>query len=88
MCSGIISNNLGIGAGITSTLVALVANAGPEDQAVATAVSYLFRSLGSVVGLSVGTTLTNDVVRNTLRKRLSGDDVEEVRVLSLCVSFF
>ncbi|KAM5540180.1 hypothetical protein V8D89_006320, partial [Ganoderma adspersum] len=75
---GIIANNLGIGAGITSTLVALVANAGPEDQAVATAVSYLFRSLGSVVGLSVGTTLTNDVVRNTLRKRLSGDDVEEI----------
>ncbi|KAI1784813.1 MFS general substrate transporter [Ganoderma leucocontextum] len=75
---GIIANNLGVGAGVTSTLVALVANAGPEDQAVATAVSYLFRSLGSVVGLSVGTTLTNDVLRNSLRKRLSGEHVEEI----------
>ncbi|KAI0755674.1 MFS general substrate transporter [Fomes fomentarius] len=66
------------GAGLTSTLVALVANAGPEDQAIATAVSYLFRSLGSVVGLSVGTTLTQDVLRQSLRKRLSGGDVDEI----------
>ncbi|KAI0739360.1 MFS general substrate transporter [Daedaleopsis nitida] len=75
---GIIANNLGIGSGLTSTLVALIANAGPEDQAIATAVSYLFRSLGSVVGLSVGTALTQDVLRQSLRKRLSGEDVDEI----------
>ncbi|TBU60299.1 MFS general substrate transporter [Dichomitus squalens] len=76
----IVANNIGIGAGVTSTLVALIANVGPADQAVATAVSYLFRSLGSVVGLSVGTTLTNDVVRKSLRRRLLGEghDVEEI----------
>ena len=74
-----------LGAGITSTLVALIANAGPDDQAIATAVSYLFRSLGSVVGLSVGTTLTQDVLRQSLRKRLSGENVDEVCPLLHCV---
>ena len=62
------------GSGLTTTLVALIANAGPEDQAIATAVSYLFRSLGSVVGLSVGTTITQDVLRQSLRRRLTGED--------------
>ncbi|KAI0710889.1 MFS general substrate transporter [Earliella scabrosa] len=76
--AGTVANNIGLGAGITSTLVALIANAGPDDQAIATAVSYLFRSLGSVVGLSVGTTLTQDVLRQSLRKRLSGENVDEI----------
>ncbi len=77
-----------IGSGLTTTLVALIANAGPEDQAVATAVSYLFRSLGSVVGLSVSTTITQNVLRQSLRKRLTGGDIDEVRTplfTSLCV---
>ncbi|KAI0631489.1 MFS general substrate transporter [Trametes polyzona] len=69
---GSATNNLGYGSGLTSTIVSLIANAGPEDQAIATAVSYLFRSLGSVIGLSVGTTLTQDVLRQRLRARLSG----------------
>ncbi|KAI0668263.1 MFS general substrate transporter [Trametes maxima] len=75
---GSAANSLGYGSGITSTLIALIANAGPEDQAIATAVSYLFRSLGSVVGLSVGTTLAQDVLRQSLRSRLSGENVDEI----------
>jgi hypothetical protein len=42
------------------------------------AVSYLFRSLGSVIGLSIGSTLIQDTLRSTLHKRLSGADVDEV----------
>ncbi|KAI0354395.1 MFS general substrate transporter [Trametes cingulata] len=75
---GSATNNLGYGSGLTSTLVSLIANAGPEDQAIATAVSYLFRSLGSVIGLSVGTTLTQDFLRQSLRRRLSGGNVDEI----------
>lgn len=83
------------GAGITTSLISLIANAGPEDQAIATAgeycvkpcllqlthsiVSYLFRSLGSVVGISMGSTIVQMSLRSTLIKRLSGQDVEEVR---------
>lgn len=84
------------GSGITTTLIAIIANARQEDQAVATAgrrhltlfpenylkrffpVSYLFRSLGSVVGLSVGSTLVQATLRYLLRLRLSGDDAQEV----------
>ncbi|KAI0773171.1 MFS general substrate transporter [Trametes elegans] len=76
----LLTHHASTGAGLTSTLVALIANAGSEDQAIATAVSYLFRSLGSVVGLSVCTTLTQDVLRQSLRARLagSGTDVDEI----------
>ena len=63
------------GTGITTTLIALIANAAPEDQAVATAVSYLFRSLGSVLGVSVGSTLVQDSLRSYLGERLSHMDV-------------
>ncbi|KAI0931747.1 hypothetical protein AcW2_000569 [Taiwanofungus camphoratus] len=38
---GLAANNFGGGAGITTTLIALIANAGPEDQAVATAGDFI-----------------------------------------------
>jgi hypothetical protein len=69
---------LGNGAGITSTLVALVAVAGPEDMAVATACNYLFRSLGNVLGVALSSTLVQEKLRTELLKRLSGDDVEDI----------
>jgi hypothetical protein len=47
------------------------------------AVSYLFRSLGSVVGLSVGATLVQGTLRSSLQRKLSGQDVDEVSPTSL-----
>ncbi|CAL1702762.1 unnamed protein product [Somion occarium] len=79
MVIGLSAAALGNGAGITTTLISLIANAGPEDQAVATAVSYLFRSLGTVIGISVVSTATQETLRRQLRSKLSGnDDVEEI----------
>ncbi|KAI0821779.1 MFS general substrate transporter [Trametes gibbosa] len=75
---GSAATNVGYGSGLTSTIVSLIANAGPEDQAIATAVSYLFRSLGSVLGLSIATTLTQDILRKSLRARLTGGHVDEI----------
>ncbi|KAF7353966.1 Vacuolar membrane amino acid uptake transporter fnx2 [Mycena venus] len=70
---------IGNGTGITTSLIALISNAGPADQAIATAVSYLFRSLGSVVGLSIGSALLQLSLRTSLRKALSDDvDVDEI----------
>ncbi|KAF8811629.1 MFS general substrate transporter [Phlegmacium glaucopus] len=71
-------SSLHLASGITSSLISLIANAGQEDQAIATAVSYLFRSLGSVIGLSVGSTLVQGTLRSTLHRKLSGADVEEI----------
>ena len=47
-------------------------------------VSYLFRSLGGVIVLSVSMTLTQETLRHHLRERLTGADVEEVRSILTC----
>jgi predicted MFS family arabinose efflux permease len=60
------------GTGVTTTLIGLIANASHTDQAVATACSYLFRSLGSVFGLSVCATAFNTTLRKTLESALEG----------------
>ncbi|KAJ6561359.1 member of the major facilitator superfamily [Mycena sp. CBHHK59/15] len=69
---------IGNGSGVTTSLIALISNAGPADQAMATAASYLFRSLGSVVGLSIGSTLLQSSLRSSLREHLIGVDVDDI----------
>ncbi|KAJ6256757.1 Vacuolar membrane protein [Drechslerella dactyloides] len=69
---GLAVMGFGSGIGVTSTLIALIARSGSRDQAVATAVSYLFRSLGSVVGVSVASTLLQGELRGRLRSELEG----------------
>ncbi|KAI9862336.1 MAG: hypothetical protein M1813_004812 [Trichoglossum hirsutum] len=67
------------GIGVTSSLVALIANAAAEDQAVAIAGSYLFRSLGSVIGVSLSATVVQESLRTHLRKALeSGKEADEI----------
>ena len=91
LCTGLVINNtygisiglaLGgffLGIGVTTTLIGLIANAAPEDQAIATACSYLFRSLGSVVILSLSASIIQQSLRDQLREYLSsGKDVEEI----------
>lgn len=46
--------------------------------------SYLFRSLGTVIWLSVATTLMQDTLRHYLYKRLSGQNVDEVCRVRCC----
>ncbi|KAJ6614392.1 major facilitator superfamily domain-containing protein [Mycena sp. CBHHK59/15] len=74
----IVKSAIGVasGTGITTSLIALISNAGSADQGMATAVSYLFRSLGSVVGLSVGSTLLQVSLRTSLREKLTGVDID------------
>lgn len=67
---GITSSAFGNGIGVTTTLIALIAAAGSADQAVATAVSYLFRALGTVSGVSIGSMLLQTHLRIKLTARL------------------
>ncbi|KAF5349120.1 hypothetical protein D9756_009495 [Leucocoprinus leucothites] len=76
--AGLALTALGNGSGITTSLISLIANAGQVDQAIATAVSYLFRSLGSVIGLSIGSTLVQTTLRSVLHRTLHGENVEEI----------
>ncbi|TRM60766.1 hypothetical protein BD626DRAFT_503794 [Schizophyllum amplum] len=77
---GLLVQGLGGGAMLsgTTSLISLIANAGPADQAIATAGSYLFRSLGQVTGLAIANTVLQNVLRKTLREKLHGQDVDEI----------
>lgn len=56
-----------------------VSSTGPENQAVVTACSYLFRSLGSVMGLSLSSTLIQQLLRQRLRSALKdADDADQI----------
>jgi MFS family permease len=84
--AGVISKNLPLmivgacicgftnGIGITTTLISLIANVSHSDQAVATACSYLFRSLGSIFGISMCATAFNQTLRQSLASALQGSD--------------
>ncbi|PNS21847.1 hypothetical protein CAC42_445 [Sphaceloma murrayae] len=75
MCIAAFAN----GIGVTSTLIALIANAEREDQAIATACSYLFRSLGSVFGVSMSATVANQTLRRYLEEGLrDGEQAGEI----------
>ncbi|KAG9218346.1 hypothetical protein CCMSSC00406_0007283 [Pleurotus cornucopiae] len=75
---GLVLSSLGNGSGITTSLIALIANAGPKDQAIATA--------GSVIGLSVGSSLVQGTLRSALQKKLEGADIDEVHSFELACS--
>jgi len=59
--------------------VALISNAAKEDAAVVIACSYLFRSLGSAIGISVASAILQQVLRSQLAAQLgSGQDAREI----------
>lgn len=79
LLASLIFGAVGGGAAITSTLINVIANADAKDQAVATACTYLFRSLGSVVGISIGGTLIQQVLRKELGSHLkSGHKADKI----------
>ncbi|KAK7941025.1 uncharacterized protein PG986_013412 [Apiospora aurea] len=61
---------LGASISITTTLIAIIANCAPEDMAIAVACSYLFRSLGTTIGISLSTAVLQQVLRTELAARL------------------
>ncbi|GJN68833.1 hypothetical protein PLIIFM63780_000981 [Purpureocillium lilacinum] len=69
----------GSGSGITTTLIGLLANASTEDTAVVVACSYLFRSLGSSIGISISSAVLQQVLRTQLAARLpNGDEARRI----------
>lgn len=74
MAVGMLINGASNGSGITTSLVSLIANVDPADQAVATACFYLFRQLGSVTGLAISATVTNQLLRSSLNDALNDSE--------------
>ena len=76
---GLVLIAFGNGIGVTTTLISLIRNAAPQDQAIATAGSYLFRSLGSVTGIALSSSVVQQTLRTELQSRLhSGTSADEI----------
>jgi MFS family permease len=71
---GLIVGAFGTGTGVTTSLIAIISNAGAEDQAMATACSYLFRQLGTVIAISASATAIQQRLRTSLSQELGGGE--------------
>jgi hypothetical protein len=81
--TGLFVGGLGNGGGMAATLVVVVVVASPEDQAVATACVYLYRQLGTTIGLAIISLVFRRVLTSNLIHRLVdapelGLDMDEV----------
>ncbi|KAL1946941.1 hypothetical protein VTO73DRAFT_15045 [Trametes versicolor] len=68
----------GMAAVITSTLIAMIASVSREDLAVATGITYLFRTTGQVIGVSLSGALLQAILTTKLRERIHGPNAIEI----------
>lgn len=67
-----------MGSVTTLTIVGLIADIGREYVAVATSLSYMFRTSGQVLGVALSGALTQAVLSRELHKRITGPGSEEI----------
>ncbi|KAL8770168.1 MAG: hypothetical protein Q9209_004010 [Squamulea sp. 1 TL-2023] len=73
---------------VTASLIAIISNVSAADQAVATACSFLFRSLGAAVGVSMAGLVIQQILGMKLRASLGPDQAEEIlKKVSRSLSF-
>lgn len=79
----IIPQGFGMASLITTTLIAMIAGVYKEDMAVATGITYLFRTTGQVLGVSLSGAVLQSILLRKLRQRITGPDsleiIEEIR---------
>lgn len=75
----LIPGGLGYGGLLTTTLVALLSSVSSEEMASATGTSYLFRSTGSIVGISVSANILNALLALRLQRYLEPDAVIAIK---------
>ncbi|KAG9317195.1 vacuolar amino acid permease [Chiua virens] len=68
----IVPQGFGMASLITTTLVAMIATVHKEDMAVATGITYLFRTTGQVLGVSLSGALVQSILFHQLTKRITG----------------
>ncbi|WVF70344.1 hypothetical protein IAT40_005134 [Kwoniella sp. CBS 6097] len=77
-----------MGAVTTLTIVALIADVGPDHVAVATSLSYVFRTIGQVLGVALSGALTQAVLQNELERRIDDENViTSIRESSASIRF-
>ncbi|KAF9469059.1 vacuolar amino acid permease [Collybia nuda] len=73
----LIPQGFGMASFITSTLIAMIAGVYKEDMAVATGITYLFRTTGQVLGVSLSGAILQGVLLQKLRERIQGPGSSE-----------
>ncbi|KAF8914097.1 vacuolar amino acid permease [Gymnopilus junonius] len=73
----LIPQGFGMASFITSTLIAMIAGVYKEDMAVATGITYLFRTTGQVLGVSLSGAILQAVLLQKLRIRIHGPGSEQ-----------
>ncbi|ESK97591.1 vacuolar amino acid permease [Moniliophthora roreri MCA 2997] len=74
----IVPQGFGMASLITSTLIAMIAGVTREDMAVATGITYLFRTTGQVLGVSISGATLQAVLLQKLRERIQGPGSTEL----------
>ncbi|KAF7981627.1 hypothetical protein HWV62_32712 [Athelia sp. TMB] len=74
----IVPQGFGMASFITTTLIAMIAGVAREDMAVATGVTYLFRTTGQVLGVSLSGTILQAVLQKKLQERITGAGAAEI----------
>ncbi|CAG7849265.1 Multidrug resistance protein fnx1 [Serendipita indica DSM 11827] len=74
-------NGLGFASTLTSTLIAIIACVSRDDMAIATGITYLFRTTGQVLGVSLSGTLFQAILMKQLRERMPGPDASNYLIM-------
>ncbi|KAA1466139.1 vacuolar amino acid permease [Dentipellis sp. KUC8613] len=74
----IVPQGFGMASLITTTLIAMIAGVAKGDIAVATGITYLFRTTGQVLGVSLSGAVLQAVLLSKLRQRIQGPDAEKI----------
>ncbi|TFY72498.1 hypothetical protein EVG20_g528 [Dentipellis fragilis] len=74
----IVPQGFGMASLITTTLIAMIAGVAKGDIAVATGITYLFRTTGQVLGVSLSGAVLQAVLLSKLRQRIQGPDAEQI----------
>ncbi|KAF7314989.1 MFS general substrate transporter [Mycena indigotica] len=68
-------SGFGLASTLTTTLLALIASVPREDIPLATGLSYLFRTTGQVLGVSLSAAVTQTLLAKELRRRIDDDEI-------------
>jgi len=74
----IVPSGFGYSSVLTGTLIAMVASVSREDMAVATGITYLFRTVAQVLGVSLSGALVQGVLLRELRSKITEPGSDEL----------
>jgi len=76
--TSVMPTGFGYAATLTTTLLALIASVSRDDIPLATGISYLFRTTGQALGVSLSAALTQTLLARNLRARITGGDADDI----------